>query len=201
MTQLGNGLSKADHYEEALSVREAELSMLRRLGSSEANILLVMSNIATTYHRLGRHEEALSLWQDIYSSWLNLCGEENKNTLEAAGNWANLLIRLRRFEEAKALLRKTLRVARRVRGDNDDQVLRMRSVYAVALYQNDSATLDDLREAVATLTDTERIARRVFGGAHPNLRGIEILLREARAALRGREGTSESPSGSGEKIQ
>ena len=82
---------------------------------------------------------------------------------------------------------------------SNTEVLRMRSVYAVALYQNDSATLDDLREAVATLT--ERIARRVFGGAHPNLRGIEILLREARAALRGREGTSESPSGSGEKIQ
>ena len=54
------------------------------------------------------------------------------------------------------------------------------------------ATLDDLREAVATLEDTERIARRVMGGAHPITAGIEGTLREARAALRARE----TPSGS-----
>ena len=34
----------------------------------------------------------------------------------------------------------------------------------MALYDNDDATLDDLREAVTTLEDVERIARRVLGG-------------------------------------
>ena len=55
-------------------------------------------------------------------------------------------------------------------------------VYAEALYKDD-ATLDDLREAVATLEDTERIARQVFGGAHPLTVDIEDDLRTARAAL------------------
>ena len=50
-----------------------------------------------------------------------------------------------------------------------------------------AATLDDLREAVTTLEDAERIARRVLGGAHPLIAGIEDLLRNARAALRARE--------------
>ena len=49
------------------------------------------------------------------------------------------------------------------------------------------ATLDDLREAVTTLEETARIARRVLGGAHPTAVGIEHRLREARAALRARE--------------
>ena len=49
------------------------------------------------------------------------------------------------------------------------------------------ATLDDLREAVTTLEDVERTARRVFGGAHPITAGIELRLREARAALAARE--------------
>ena len=49
------------------------------------------------------------------------------------------------------------------------------------------ATLDDLREAVTTLEETERTARRVFGGAHPTHNGIEADLRNARAALRARE--------------
>ena len=39
MTQLGNGLADALHHEDALSVQEAELAMLRRLGASEASIL------------------------------------------------------------------------------------------------------------------------------------------------------------------
>ena len=49
---------------------------------------------------------------------------------------------------------------------------------------DDAATLDDLREAVTTLEETERIARRVFGGAHPLTKGIEGDL---RAALRARD--------------
>ena len=35
MTLLGNGLSAAEHHEDALSVQEAELAMMRRLGASE----------------------------------------------------------------------------------------------------------------------------------------------------------------------
>ena len=46
------------------------------------------------------------------------------------------------------------------------------------------ATLDDLREAVATLTDTERISRRVLGGAHPLTEGMEDALEVLRAAFR-----------------
>ena len=65
--------------------------------------------------------------------------------------------------------------------------------YARAFYEDTSATLDNLREAVTTLEDTERIAGRVFGGAHPILAGIEIMLRDARAALRARE--TPSPPG------
>ena len=57
-----------------------------------------------------------------------------------------------------------------------------------ALYNDDGATLEDLREAVATLADAERISRRVFGGQHPHTTGIEVSLRYARAALRARDG-------------
>ena len=59
--------------------------------------------------------------------------------------------------------------------------------YARALYKADGATLDDLREAVTTLEDTVRIARRVLGGAHPLTEGIERDLQNAQAALAARE--------------
>ena len=55
----------------------------------------------------------------------------------------------------------------------------MRTNYAQTLYRDDGATLDDLREAVATLEDTERTARRVLGGAHPLAMAIQASLRTA----------------------
>jgi len=70
--------------------------------------------------------------------------------------------------------------------------LRMRSNYAGALCNCPGATLDDLRESVETLEDTERIARRVFGGSHPTTTGIERQLRGARAVLAAREKPSAS---------
>ena len=54
-------------------------------------------------------------------------------------------------------------------------------------FLDDGATLDDFREAVTTLEDAERIARRVLGGAHPITESVKTALRTARAALRARE--------------
>ena len=85
-------------------------------------------------------------------------------------------------------------MARRVLGESHEITLRMRWHSARALYEDDGATLDDLRDTVATLGDLERIARRVFGGAHPITKGIDFHLLKSRAALRARE--TPPPSGS-----
>ena len=62
-----------------------------------------------------------------------------------------------------------------------------RKIYAEALYKDDGASLDDLREAVTTLEDTTRIMRRVLGGSHPLTKSIENDLQNARAALHSSE--------------
>ena len=87
-------------------------------------------------------------------------------------------------------------MARRVLGENHILTLKLRWKYAQSLFLDTDATLDDLREAVTTLEDGERIARRVLGGAHPVVSNTETSLREARAALRARE-TPSSPPPSG----
>ena len=65
--------------------------------------------------------------------------------------------------------------------------IKMRRHYATALFADPAATLDDVREAVTTLEETERIARRVLGSAHPLTAGFESNLRNARKVLRARE--------------
>jgi tetratricopeptide (TPR) repeat protein len=192
MNELGNGLLETGQNEDALSVKEAELAMKRRLGASEDSILSVQGNLAGAYLQLGRKEQASRMLRDVYSGYLRLYGTDHRDTLREAYNYANTLNGLQRFAEAKALMRRTMPVARRVLGENDEATLRMRWCYARALYRDAGATLDDLREAATTLEDAERIARRVFGGAHPLTTGIGKSLQTARAALRARETPSES---------
>ena len=56
----------------------------------------------------------------------------------------------------------------------------------MALYEDTGATVNDLREAVATCEDAERIARRVFGAAYPLTRAIAADLPKLRNELRAR---------------
>ena len=78
-------------------------------------------------------------------------------------------------------------VARRVLGESHINTVQMKKTYAQSIYRDDGATLDDLREAVSTLEDLERTARRVLGCAHPAVMGIQQSLRKSRAALRARD--------------
>ena len=63
----------------------------------------------------------------------------------------------------------------------------MRKIYARALFEDPDATLDNIRQAVKILEELQRTARRLLGGAHPDVARIERTLRTAQAALRARE--------------
>ena len=132
--------------------------------------------------------------RDVYFGRSKLFGEEHPETVRVANNYALSLLKLQRYTEVKSLLRRTLPVARRVLEKNDRTTLGMQSIYAEALYCDPDATLDNVREAVSTLDDTERTARRVFGGAHPLTVDFGLHLQKSRAALRARE-TPASPAG------
>ena len=122
--------------------------------------------------------------------WTRYCDATCQHDLTAATNYSSSLLSLKRFEEAKSILSKATRVARRALGEDHIRTLQLRWNCGLALHADPDATLDDLREAVTTLEDAERIARRVLGGAHPITGGIERALGKSRSALRAREGTA-----------
>ena len=184
---LGNGLFVVGHHEDALSVMEATLDIERRLGAKLESVLIMQGNIASCYQALRRDEQALSMRRDLYAANSKLQGEEHEDTVAAALNYANCLLRLKRFREAKALLHETMPTARRVLGEGHYYTLTMQEVYAQAICKDASATLDDVRKAVTTLAEAAPHARRVFGNAHPTAVAIERSLRISQAVLRGRE--------------
>ena len=121
---LGNGLDDAGHHEDALSVKEAELSMGGALAHQKKICSPCRAILRCTYTEMGRLEEALKMQKDVYSRRLKLNGEEHVQTLISAMNYATSLASLERYQEAKSLLRKTMPVARRVLGDEDRLTLR-----------------------------------------------------------------------------
>ena len=147
------------------------------------------------------HRRDARRWNDTArdrAAWRFSCSDvanrkKLRSGIHAANNYAFSLAQLKRSGEAKALLRRTIPVARRALGENNGLTLKMRWIYAKALYDDPAATLDDLREAMTTLEDAERIARRVLGSVHPMTTAIEEDLRNARAALRARETPPPSP--------
>ena len=132
---------------------------------------------------LGRVEPALEIYRDVYSGNLRLDGEEHEQTLRGAYNYAGSLSDLKRFEEAKSLFRRTIPVAQRVLGADNQLTIRMRKSYAAALHLNFAASLDGLRESVTTLEELAPTARRVLGGTHPVAVDIEVELQDACATL------------------
>ena len=80
MTAVGNGLHDADLYEDALSVKEAELSMRRRHSDSVENMIVVQANLANTYNAVGRLELALSMRRDVYSGHVRLAFSSSTRT-------------------------------------------------------------------------------------------------------------------------
>ena len=186
---LGNVLFDAGDHEDALLARQAELSLMKRVGAPEDRMLALQTRVGYSYNALGRHEEGLPLQRDVYSGRLKLHGENHQETIWSAGYLANSLYRTRRFDEGKALLRKVIPVARRVLGKGNIDTIRLRWSYGLFLFRSPDATLDDIREAVATMEETYGTVRRVFGAEHSYTREMDPKdIRFARAELRAREG-------------
>ena len=184
MNLLGNGLSEMNRYADALSVQTAQYKTMERYGESDHNRLALESNLASSFEKLGQGDRALRIRRNVYSKTLRIYGEESIETIESVINYAQSLMSHAHFEEPKVLLRKKIPVARRLLGESHDLTIRLRSTYAVALYESPNATPDNLREAIKQLEEAGRITQRVYGGAHPNVAGIECDLQNARAALR-----------------
>jgi len=172
MTELGNGLFAAGHHEDALSVQEAELAVKLRVGASENKMLIVQTNLATTYQKLGQSEEALRMRRDVYSGRVRLNGEEHQQTVIAANNFAASLVetqQLHNFEEAKMLLSKTIPAAQRVLGDDNYCTLVMKKMYAATLGFAVLSELRGSRVVAEVVVQARRRAPARGSAAHPNV--------------------------------
>ena len=182
MTGLGNGLSEARQYEDALSVKEAMLSSLQRLNASEDIILRTKMNVAITYTILHRDKSAIKLHREAYVGFKRLHGVSHQCTINAAQNLVNALGKSGDFAAAKALLREQIPYMRQL-GPDSSRTLQLRLLLAMCLNEDNNATRGDIEESVTILEDVDRRARRVLGGNHPLAAQVHGALERSRRRL------------------
>jgi hypothetical protein len=183
MTALGNSLGLAGHHEDALCVKEARLSMLRRLGAPEGDMLIVQGNLASTYAKLGRLDEALSMRRDVYSGHLRHrdLGPLHQSTLGAAVNLSTSLVDAGNYAEARAFTRDQMELARRALGADHPFTLDFQWGYSRAFTLDKDVSAEQLAEVATTLEKTLEISQRVCGREHPrtcSVRGALTMARE-----------------------
>ena len=111
----------------------------RRMDDDEENILGIQTNLGARVETLDGMNEALNMFRDVYSGRLKLEGEESLETLGSANNLAAAAKVLAHFQEAKALLRKSTPVARRILGENHLLTLMMKKSYGEVLCRKPTA--------------------------------------------------------------
>ena len=186
MTQLGNGLFDAEKNGEALVVREAELSLLRRTGRDETdpNVLVMQGNIAQCYKHLGQIEKSFAIEQRVYRMQRAILGDDHENTRISAMNIARTLAEgLNRHKEAARFLRKEMPPLMRNISRDHANAIKLQLYLANCLSTGNDASWADLREAAAILEDLNPRARRVFGPQHPETLAGEFALSYARRKL------------------
>ena len=102
-------------------------------------------------------------------------------TLAAAYNYANSLLILERFKEAKRLLRKVIPVARRALGAEHALTLSLREDLSRATLGGASSA-EEKREALRILEEVAGVMRRVFGPAHPETLRAQRQLEHYRGS-------------------
>ena len=172
-------------------MQEAELSILRRLGEPVLETKLVaQNNLAGTYYKLGRLEQALSLRRDIYSGHLRHrdLGPLHHNTLGAALNLSTSLVDAGNYAEARAFMRDQMELVRRALGTDHPYTLDFQWGYSRAFTLDKDVSAEQLAEVATTLEKTLEISQRVCGREHPrtcSIRGELTFAREEIAQRRG----------------
>jgi len=105
---LGETLYENDRHAEALPVFEAHLALSRRREEwthKEEEILDAQDSVADCLCDLGRHDEALVLWREIYARRVDTLGVSHETTIDSQNVNAICLDKMGRHDEALVLRR------------------------------------------------------------------------------------------------
>ena len=161
---------------------EALLATVRRAWPDNTDeIIQTSANLANVYKHNDKAEEATAIYKDLYEQMCALHGPDSVYPATVGSNYAQMLIQVERFADARAVGREIVQWAHR----NPDSPHSFHIVKALmdSLYKDPNASVDDLREAVEVFENIPATSSRVLGSAHPDTKTYEKALAKAKKAL------------------
>ncbi len=168
----------ADGYFTLLDIRRAAdeataaLAIYERTLGQDDSISVELAYEARFYcSALGRHDEELSIAENLVETLTRTRGPEHRGTLDARASFASALEGAGRVEEAEAIIRDVVAVSRRVLGDEDPLTVDATGQHVWLL-------LESGQDAEAMVE-----ARRAFDAALEIPDGDSDTVRAARSSL------------------
>ena len=162
------------------------MALERRYWSDHPAVLGVQGNLAWCLDEVGRVDEALVLYREVYANWVALRGVSHESTILSGCNLAISLGNIDCYhDESRRLSRALLYTARQSLGADHNLTLKLKAV-AVALVNDSERTRADLRlkqhDAAVTRPESHRRRRPARRRSHDAGRGSEAAPGPRRRA-------------------
>ena len=149
--------------DEALTLQHGVEIIQSLMGSAHSDVLALQNNLATTYEKAGRLNEAITLFEQILSDRIRILGDKHPDTLASRNNLAYAYQSIGCFTEAISQLQQVLADSTGLLGDDHPQTLAARNNLAYAYVSAGNFT-------IATPIFEQLLADRIriLGEDHPH---------------------------------
>ena len=148
--------------DEALTLQHGVEIIQSLMGSAHSDVLVLQNNLATTYEKAGRLNEAITLFEQVLADRIRILGDKHPDTLASRNNLAGAYLAANRPEESIALYEQVLTDRIGILSDDHPDTLASRNNLAYA-YQSIGCFTKAISQVQQVLADSIRI----LGEDHP----------------------------------
>ena len=148
--------------DEALTLQHGVETIQSLMGSAHSDVLALQNNLATTYEKAGRLNEAITLFEQVLSNRIRILGDKHPDTLASRNNLAGAYLAANRPEESIALYEQVLTDRIGILSDDHPDTLASRNNLAYA-YQS----IGCFTEAISQLQQVLADSTGLLGEDHP----------------------------------
>ena len=148
--------------DEALTLQHGVEIIQSLMGSAHSDVLVLQNNLATTYEKAGRLNEAITLFEQVLADRIRILGDKHPDTLASRNNLAGVYLAANRPEESIALYEQVLTDRIGILSDDHPDTLASRNNLAYA-YQS----IGCFTKAISQLQQVLADSIRILGEEHP----------------------------------
>lgn len=157
----GSSLRLAGKSADAAALLKNALATLERLGADEHDVIDACSRLSVALKDLGRHDEALPLYERAYGQRLKAYGADHEDTLFSHLNLGVLYHAMRRYDEHSKIVAEVARRRNVVLGPRHHETLFARHREGLGLFD-----AGEYERAKDVFSEVAELQREVRGPAH-----------------------------------